>query len=45
MEKGVSYGRGDGDNGSFAGAGGGKVRAVQEVDFDPRHVVEARDLA
>src|SRR5260370_22470124 len=45
MEKSIGYGRGDGDNGSFASACGGKVRAGQQMNLYVRHVLEARDLA
>lgn len=43
MELGVGHGRGDGDDGGFAGAGGFEVFAVEEDQVELRRVGETGD--
>src|ERR1039458_2793845 len=44
VEHGVRNGRSYDHDGGFPGAGGGKVGAVEQVDVQLGHVLEARDL-
>src|SRR5260221_14649276 len=43
VEEGVADGRGDADDGRFAGPRGGKVLPVEEHGFNYRNIFEARD--
>src|SRR5437660_5631188 len=42
VKDGVSDGRGDGDDGSLASAGGGEIGTVEQMDVEFGNVVEAR---